>query len=89
MPWDQLLQDPLSLTPPIKPVVASHDDVSNFEYARRTAPPLTPAWRPPLPSPRRGETQPHPRAARRKYPDSAEGSTQAIDSRDQALFEDF
>ena len=27
--------------------------------------------------------------ARRKYPDSEEGSTQPIDARDQALFEDF
>ncbi len=26
---------------------------------------------------------------RRKYPDSAEGSTQAIDARDQELFADF
>ena len=27
--------------------------------------------------------------ARRKYPDSADGSTQAIDARDQELFADF
>ena len=29
------------------------------------------------------------RAFRRKYPDSAEGSTQTIDARDQELFADF
>jgi len=54
-PWETFVNDSLSLQPPIKPVVTSQDDASNFE----------------------------------KYPDSAEGSSQAIDPRDQTLFEDF
>ena len=81
---------------PIKPEVANASDTSNFECARRHLPrraschhslKLRHRRLPAAPSP------PHARAflpsVRRKYPDSAEGSTNTIDERDQALFSDF
>lgn len=86
-----------AVTPPIKPECGKEDDTANFECVLRpfrfcttcscTPMPL-PAFKcpPPLASYSLPVASVH---TGRKYPDSEEGSHQAIDARDQALFEDF